>query len=233
MKLKITLRAAGRADVDLIATLAATARVRDLAEYLTAADPRSRTSGAPATHAAAAVASSGTAHAAAAVASSAPMTVRVLTPVATELDPEALVADSGLRSGMTVGLTPATFGTSAASTPSGAAVVLEIIAGPDRGTEIRLPRGTSLIGRDAGCAIRLTDPLVSRRHAQLTVGAQLEITDLGSANGLEIGGERYPAPCSASATPYASATRTSGSCRSTLPPDQCSATRTGSTVHPA
>ncbi len=39
------------------------------------------------------------------------------------------------------------------------------------------------IGRAVECPIRLDDPSVSRNHARLYVGSDIEIEDLGSANG--------------------------------------------------
>jgi len=50
-------------------------------------------------------------------------------------------------------------------------------------------RGRVLIGRSEGCSLRLTDPLVSRRHCLIEVdedGARLR--DLGSLNGTFLNG---------------------------------------------
>ena len=44
------------------------------------------------------------------------------------------------------------------------------------------PIGTLTIGRGDAVDVQLTDPLASRQHARLYVGATLEIEDLGSAN---------------------------------------------------
>ncbi|MGO4276410.1 FHA domain-containing protein, partial [Paenibacillus sp. TAF58] len=44
------------------------------------------------------------------------------------------------------------------------------------------------MGRDPDANIPLTDTLVSRRHASITVGDAAEIADLNSANGVEIDG---------------------------------------------
>ncbi|WP_423784586.1 FHA domain-containing protein, partial [Escherichia coli] len=38
--------------------------------------------------------------------------------------------------------------------------------------------------------MRLTDSLISKRHARITVGETVEITDMNSANGLLMGGEQ-------------------------------------------
>jgi pSer/pThr/pTyr-binding forkhead associated (FHA) protein len=66
--------------------------------------------------------------------------------------------------------------------------ILEIC--PARGRERRLDGGF-VIGRAAGCEVRLDDPLVSRRHARVVsaeVGTAIE--DLGSANGIYVNGRR-------------------------------------------
>jgi hypothetical protein len=58
------------------------------------------------------------------------------------------------------------------------------------GTDLRLTEGTTLfIGRDATCDICIDDDLASRRHAQVTVREEfVEITDLGSRNGVFVNG---------------------------------------------
>jgi diguanylate cyclase (GGDEF)-like protein len=70
--------------------------------------------------------------------------------------------------------------------PDTADVVL--IAHPENlllGTRYRLERGAVLeIGRSSGADVSLPDvPSVSRRHARLSFGDQVEIEDLGSTNG--------------------------------------------------
>jgi DNA-binding winged helix-turn-helix (wHTH) protein len=57
--------------------------------------------------------------------------------------------------------------------------------------EIPLAEGDSLIGRDAGAAVRIDSPEVSRRHARLTVhGDVVTVEDLGSKNGTYRNGRR-------------------------------------------
>lgn len=59
------------------------------------------------------------------------------------------------------------------------------------GHEVQLPVGETLIGRSDACQIVLEDALVSRRHALLcNTGDAVEITDLGSVNGVLVNGER-------------------------------------------
>lgn len=60
---------------------------------------------------------------------------------------------------------------------------------------VRLPAGTHLIGRGAGCAVRIDTPSVSREHARLTVSRDdLVLTDLGSKNGTFVRSTRITAP---------------------------------------
>ncbi len=55
--------------------------------------------------------------------------------------------------------------------------------------EIDLAQGETLIGRSAACHVSIEDPLVSRQHARVSIdGDQATIEDLGSRNGLQVGG---------------------------------------------
>ncbi len=69
---------------------------------------------------------------------------------------------------------------------------LVAIEGPDTGREFVVdPNAPSriLIGTSPACAIRLTDPTVSRRHAALDPnGRRYRLTDLGSTNGTFVDG---------------------------------------------
>jgi nitrite reductase (NADH) large subunit len=65
--------------------------------------------------------------------------------------------------------------------------------GPDAGRAlaIRLRNGQAMIGRGESVELRLSDPLVSRRHACLRqLGSGLAIVDQGSANGVLVNGQR-------------------------------------------
>jgi FHA domain len=56
--------------------------------------------------------------------------------------------------------------------------------------EIDLPQGDTLIGRSTGCQVTLDDPLVSREHARIRIqGAVVVVEDLGSRNGVQVGGK--------------------------------------------
>ena len=55
--------------------------------------------------------------------------------------------------------------------------------------EIDLPQGETVIGRSATCQVTIEDPLVSREHARIRiVGDRATIEDLGSRNGVQVGG---------------------------------------------
>ncbi len=56
--------------------------------------------------------------------------------------------------------------------------------------EIDLPQGDTLVGRSANCQVTLDDPLVSREHARIRIqGGAVVIEDLGSRNGVQVGGK--------------------------------------------
>lgn len=57
--------------------------------------------------------------------------------------------------------------------------------------DFELPQGEFAIGRATECQLSLDDPLVSRRHAILRVThSAVTVEDLGSRNGVLVGGER-------------------------------------------
>ena len=64
-----------------------------------------------------------------------------------------------------------------------------------RGASIELPAGTSVIGRDRGCAVQIDADSISRQHARVNVhGDEVSIEDLGSKNGVWVAGERISSP---------------------------------------
>ncbi len=93
-------------------------------------------------------------------------------------------SDAAVRGGAVVALVDEAH----AAGPPGAR--LQVLTGPDQGLDVRLPRGVTTIGRDERCDVRLGDPMLSRTHARVLVGAQVEIADAGSSTGLVIGGGR-------------------------------------------
>ncbi|WP_344128652.1 FHA domain-containing protein, partial [Luedemannella flava] len=163
-ELKVTLvRESGDA-VDLAVTVGAGTTVGELAHALATRDPeRSRTWSA--------------------------VTLAVSGPDGgTALPVSALVGDVGPRPGARVRVMPAS-----AFHRDGArgepAATLEIVSGPDAGRgPFPLVAGSTLVGRDRDCAVRLTDPLVSKHHARISVGDVVEIVDLGAANGVYVSG---------------------------------------------
>ncbi len=66
-------------------------------------------------------------------------------------------------------------------------VQLEVIAGPDVGGRARMDAsspGRVYVGKSEACQLRLSDPLVSRRHLALEFdGGRVRLTDLDSKNG--------------------------------------------------
>ncbi|WP_207344450.1 FtsK/SpoIIIE domain-containing protein [Arthrobacter sp. E3] len=105
------------------------------------------------------------------------------------LPPDGNLLESGLRPGATVSLTQVSESFAVPHQDRGpAAATVRIIAGPDTGKEFALPQGTSYVGRDFDVDVRLSDPMTSKRHARITVGDTIEISDTGSANGLMMEG---------------------------------------------
>lgn len=65
-----------------------------------------------------------------------------------------------------------------------------VIAGPAVGEMHPLTDGELVLGRAAGCQIRVRDQGISRRHARIEVEGELvRIADLGSANGTLVNGD--------------------------------------------
>ncbi|MBU4214547.1 MAG: FHA domain-containing protein, partial [Actinobacteria bacterium] len=168
MRLKLTVRREGDVSTDLDVTADASATVGDLAATLFLADPQH--AGAPLPG---------------------PVTLHVWDGMSGRaLEPSTGVLDSGLRSGSTVTVIQHSdrFGPDDGRGP--VAVTLRVLAGPDAGREFGLPFGSAVIGRDRDVDVRLTDPLVSKRHARLNVADGVEIVDLASANGVLVDGQQ-------------------------------------------
>ena len=89
----------------------------------------------------------------------------------------------GLRSGCVIGVG----GPAPRSARPPGAIHLQVVGGPDAGRVEPVSRGRLRIGRDPGCEVRLTDPDVSRHHAELRIAATgITVRDLGSTNGTRI-----------------------------------------------
>lgn len=64
-----------------------------------------------------------------------------------------------------------------------------------RGKERRVGADGLLVGRAEEAQVRISDPLVSRRHAFVRVeGARLVVEDLGSRDGVRVNGQRIDGP---------------------------------------
>lgn len=65
------------------------------------------------------------------------------------------------------------------------------LRGPDEGCEFDIEGGKTIIGRNYEPGICLSDPLVSRKHAQIAcVGRRYLLTDLGNVVGTQVNGEK-------------------------------------------
>jgi S-DNA-T family DNA segregation ATPase FtsK/SpoIIIE len=107
------------------------------------------------------------------------------------LPPHISVADAGLGSGQTLTVTDGS-GRFVAGQDTPAMATLHVLAGPDAGLSFPLRAGANQVGRERGNDVRLTDSLVSKHHARINVGETVEVIDLGSSNGVLIGGEPVP-----------------------------------------
>ncbi len=66
------------------------------------------------------------------------------------------------------------------------------MTGPNQGNPVEIRGAVTLIGRQQGAGIQIEDPGVSRRHAELHLGreGQISIRDLGSRNGTFLNGTK-------------------------------------------
>jgi len=93
-------------------------------------------------------------------------------------------------SGATMVYRPTTPETQAAS-PVELGIEPEVVTLDANGKQHPVDKVSMLIGRSKDCDIRLTDPNVSRRHAELRQeGTAYWILDLGSTNGVTVNGRR-------------------------------------------
>ena len=74
-----------------------------------------------------------------------------------------------------------------------AALVLDVVSGPDCGHTLSLTPGRHLVGRDAGCSLEIADPSISRRHAVIDVSPDgIRVSDLGATNPVRLLGAGPP-----------------------------------------
>lgn len=168
MKIRLSVRGRAGQATNLQVTADATATVGDVAAALASAGPLK--AGDPV--------DSGT------------VTLRVLDPDGahppTVLTPVTPLDESGLGSGDVVDLAPVPKEHAHAME----AAVVQVLSGPDAGTSFPLPPGSTEVGRSRHCGVVLNDPLVSKRHMRITVGTQVEVHDLNSANGVTVADQR-------------------------------------------
>jgi S-DNA-T family DNA segregation ATPase FtsK/SpoIIIE len=173
MRIKASLKRPGGSVSNLQITADATASVADIAEAMFAADPQrpeAQRSAAP----------------------PARLTLQV-TGASGEprvLDPASNLLEAGVRSGSVLEIVQHSESFTPAGSAGPAAATLRVLSGPDAGAEFSLPFGSSYIGRERGIDVRLSDGLVSKRHARINIGEHVEIIDMNSANGLLMGGEQ-------------------------------------------
>jgi DNA-binding NtrC family response regulator len=80
---------------------------------------------------------------------------------------------------------------SSGAVPPGGAGRYLLVVGDDKMITVPLPaHGEIVIGRDADCDVPLPHAKISRRHARIQLGPEMSIEDLGSTNGIKVGGTR-------------------------------------------
>jgi len=165
VRLKLSL-VSGSASDDIVVTVDATASVGQLAERLRVSHPRVRAS--------------------TTAGPSLGLKVNPGTTIERTVASSTVMGESGIRSGDTITLTNAAGEVGGASAT---AATVRVTTGPDAGKSFSLAAGTSVVGRDRSCEVRLTDPQVSKRHAKLNVTDMVEVIDDNSANGVQVGEE--------------------------------------------
>jgi DNA segregation ATPase FtsK/SpoIIIE, S-DNA-T family len=168
MKLKLTWQRPGGEHDDILVSLDHLATVGDLARAMSRSDPKRGVVAPPA---------------------SPTLSVQAGAAGPAVLPTDAPVLESGLRSGAVVSVT-AGGSRFASGDPSGpAAATLIVTGGPDQGRSFPLRGGTSYLGRDRSCEVRLTDPLVSKVHLKINVSEVVELVDNNSSNGILVDGD--------------------------------------------
>ncbi|NYE21208.1 FtsK/SpoIIIE domain-containing protein [Microbacterium immunditiarum] len=168
MRLKLTLHRHTSDPVDIVITTDSTATAGDVARHIAEADP----------------------------ARSIPftdgdvLTLAVAPPTGermVSLQPDIPIGEAPIGSGFAASVI--NYGPGFVSTARRDIVgLLRATTGPLAGQEFPLAAGRVSLGRDPGNDIVLSDPLVSKRHARLEVGAHVEVVDLNSANGVLVDG---------------------------------------------
>ncbi|GAA1411945.1 FtsK/SpoIIIE domain-containing protein [Oerskovia paurometabola] len=169
MRLKMTLvRHDGTSD-DIVVTADAGSTVGDVARAVAVRDPRNMGS----------------------LVDVPPLTLRAQLPGQEQsvvLDPDVPIAEAWLGSGAVVHLLDAARAASTMQDVQNVLARVRVVAGPDAGLQRDLVAGRYVVGREPGCDLVLSDPLVSKKHARIDVSDRTEVVDLGSANGIVVDG---------------------------------------------
>ncbi|MFT3798266.1 FtsK/SpoIIIE domain-containing protein [Microbacterium sp.] len=168
MRLKLTLNRPSGEPVDIVITADSTATAGDVARHIAESDP-SRSIRYP---------------------DGALLTLAVAPPTGARpvpLHPDIAIGEAPIGSGFSASVVDYGVGIAAADRRE-VVGVLRATAGPLTGQEFPLTAGHVSLGRDEGNDVVLADPMVSKRHARLEVGAYVEIVDLNSANGVLVDG---------------------------------------------
>ncbi|MEC5186101.1 S-DNA-T family DNA segregation ATPase FtsK/SpoIIIE [Cryobacterium sp. MP_3.1] len=104
------------------------------------------------------------------------------------LNPSATIHESNLRSGCTVEVVSSLERREGDDLFGTAAAIVRVLEGPDAGNEFTIATGVNYVGGAPDSQVPLTDPHVSRRHASITVGDTISVTDLNSATGVTVDG---------------------------------------------
>ena len=169
MRLKLTLHRHENEPVDIVITADSTATAGDVARHVAEADPTRSTP----------------------FAEGDVLTLAVASPTGERfvpLQPDIPIGEAPIGSGFAASIVNYGAGYVPAS-PGEIAGVLRAVSGPLAGQEFPLALGHVSIGRDQANDVVLADPMVSKRHARLEVGAaHVEVVDLNSANGVLVDG---------------------------------------------
>ncbi|MGZ0711560.1 FtsK/SpoIIIE domain-containing protein (plasmid) [Coraliomargarita sp. W4R53] len=172
MRLKLTLQRPNSQRTDVVVTSDTTATVHDVARRIVESDPARDFVAGPTDV----------------------LTLAVASPTSTgftTLDPNLLISDAPVGSGFIASIMNLGSDYIAGHQPGApAAAILLAVGGPLTGREFSLPKGHFTVGRESSNEVVLSDPLISKRHARVEVGASVEIVDLNSANGIVVDGGR-------------------------------------------
>lgn len=167
MHLKLTLQR-GESTDDIRVTVDTTARVGDVAQAISKADPK----GHP-------------------LRGESGLSLRVDAPGEPRVVPASLtVADAGIQSGQIISVVSVGGSFSSEMAPAAAAATIQVVEGPDSGKEYPLAPGANQVGRSRSSDVLLNDPMVSNRHLRVNVTDCVEVIDLNSVNGSYVSGQR-------------------------------------------